>query len=155
MVSPVRQHTLGWARRSYLEKRFIRSKEQQRKPLSGSTTGRHPFLRHQSVFCATILTSHELTRLGLSEATGMGGCLVPNPTNHELREIETFLAFKCISESGLGVSLGDTFNRHDLIFHPGTCSRIPANVAQAEGFSANVPRGQHESITADRNLANG
>ena len=32
-------------------------------PLCGSTTGRHPFLRQQSVFRVTILDSYELSRL--------------------------------------------------------------------------------------------
>src|ERR1700751_236514 len=51
-------------RHSYLEKRFATSKQQQRSPIQRSTTERDPFLRHQSAFCATILASDELTRLG-------------------------------------------------------------------------------------------
>jgi hypothetical protein len=41
----------------------VKSKERRRKPTGGSTTGRDPFLRHQSAFCVTILASDELTRL--------------------------------------------------------------------------------------------
>src|SRR5882724_5797401 len=64
---PVRKHILGRAKRSCLEKRFVRSKQRQRKPIERSTTERDPFLYHQCAFRATILASDELTRLGLCE----------------------------------------------------------------------------------------
>jgi hypothetical protein len=63
-VSAVRQHTLGRTRRSYLEKRLVKSKERWRKPARGWTTRLDPFLRHQTRFLRTILASDELTRPG-------------------------------------------------------------------------------------------
>src|SRR5580658_9769041 len=62
---PVRKHTLGRAKRSCLEKRFLRSKQRQRKPIDRSTIEPDPPLCHQSAFRATILDSDELTRLAL------------------------------------------------------------------------------------------
>jgi hypothetical protein len=62
---PVRNHILGRAKRSCLEKRFVQSKQRQRKPIGRSTTERDPLLCHQCAFRATILASDELTRLGV------------------------------------------------------------------------------------------
>jgi hypothetical protein len=56
--------------RSYLEKRFGRSKEQLRNVFESRRQGHHPFLRHQSVFWATILASDELTGLGMPREDG-------------------------------------------------------------------------------------
>src|SRR5215470_14963637 len=47
---PVRKHILGRAKRSCLEKHFVRSKQRQRKPIERSTTERDPFLCHQMRF---------------------------------------------------------------------------------------------------------
>src|SRR5713101_1426514 len=70
---PVRKQILGRAKRSCLEKRFVSSKQRQRKPIVRSTTERDPLLCHQCAFRATILASDELTRLeedgGITPAT--------------------------------------------------------------------------------------
>ena len=56
--------SLARSKRSHFEKQFVSSNQRQNKLLCGSSTGRHPFLRHQSALCVTILASDELTGLG-------------------------------------------------------------------------------------------